>query len=256
MLNLNNNKVKKQLLILLLALLTISCDNSIEGNVKRQFKLFASENFDDPNSIKEIISVEPHDTVSLYKAGNVVLSIQKNCDLVFKLSNAVDSVNNAKLTAQTSSMDKLASKMELSELYTGLRLIGNIMSLSNSEVDDIVKWRAKEHILNEKTKGLLDTIDMIISPPLYGYRIKFRQNIKNELKIQEYYGYVDSLSQNIVIRNSTMDFDSTNEINDTYKVLYNLLVEYRALISEVEQAVDNKNKAYDEWFDFANRHRL
>ena len=60
--------------LIVFALLT-SCTQTKEDKIRNEFKNYVSSNFDDPNSLKEIVSVEQIDTITYEGIRNGVIAL-------------------------------------------------------------------------------------------------------------------------------------------------------------------------------------
>ena len=154
--NKTQNVMKKLKLLSLLVLLGFnSCQQmTVEQKIEKQFKAYVNENFDTPSSLKEIVSIKLHNTISMD-------SIVKKARETINISDVVDSI---------------------SPLITDSDFIEYLKYLKS--FDNLTYSVAK---LNLKTE-LKDSIE---SDTVYTYKIKYRIETKNEMSLEDIYAIVD-----------------------------------------------------------------
>lgn len=167
--------MKKITFILVAIFILYGCDNSIESRIKKEFKTYIKNNFDNPNLVKEIVSVEAADTIS--NRANLV-SIKK----VLSLSEESDSLSEYLL--QKNKNFHLKRELE----YNDRRIV-------NESINFILDHIIDANIAKRTLKDYVDSFKLMI--PKYGYKIKYRVKVGDELQMKEYYAYRDSATNEI-----------------------------------------------------------
>ena len=53
----------------------LSCTETVEDKIRKEFKIYVHQNFDDPESLKEILSITLSDTVSAKETAEELMCI-------------------------------------------------------------------------------------------------------------------------------------------------------------------------------------
>lgn len=180
--------MKRILLILVISLSIVSCKQSNEVLIKKEFKTYVKENFDDPKDFKEVVSVELIDTVYTSEIFDVVKYLYDYYfeieDIHAKRSQGLQEITWNYLTP---SVKEILTNAEQEELTYLTKKIGD----SNKEMTDM-KIEAEV----AKVKIYLDNFKH--QPPNYTYKIKFRGLNNNQLEVKEMFAHFDSLSHAII----------------------------------------------------------
>ena len=175
--NKTQNVMKKLKLLSLLVLLGFnSCQQmTVEQKIEKQFKAYVNENFDTPSSLKEIVSIKLHNTISMD-------SIVKKARETINISDVVDSISPLITDSDFIEYLKFIEprnpnfRFKIEEMQTALKNLKSFDNLTYS----VTK-------LNLKTE-LKDSIE---SDTVYTYKIKYRIETKNEMSLEDIYAIVD-----------------------------------------------------------------
>lgn len=190
----------KKIIIYLLTIIPfiiVSCDNSIEGKIKEEFKEYARCNFNNPESIKEIVSVESFDTISNDKYIGLFLDcIEKGK----KVENISDSI------IQYMSDEKIAAKINKAREQDQYN---SYIKDFSENANTLMSYLNKDEIYRSTymikiTEFIADTsslpkMNMIV------YKIKYRMKDNNSLVLKEAFVVIDKIENDkITIRNEEM----------------------------------------------------
>lgn len=225
--------MNRLILIFAIGILLGSCQKSNERLVESEFKNYINSNFDNPKSLKEIVSIEASDTVSMA----LVASCLKQA---ITLSNDIDSLKSEDDSIKKVIMTRLAvetrlyiSRFSYSDRLEAQRHLIQVMSCVDSDISFI----GKREFLLHKTKQLLDS--MTYESPKYGYRVKFRQTVDNELKLKTYKAYIDSATRKVFIKTNEWQLDDEDS-SQQMKEMEQAVIEFTSLNKE---RLNNMEKA-------------
>lgn len=97
--------MKKILLLAILVISFVSCeDNSPKGKIEKAFREYVKKNFDDPNGIKEVTSIDVVDTINIHDfisdIGKLIMICEKKdslCEATYNMiMDATKGVNSIK----------------------------------------------------------------------------------------------------------------------------------------------------------------
>ena len=175
------------LTIILMSILTCSCGDKNMAVVKKEFKNYVQKTFDDPKSLKEIVEIIPHDTLSIEK----MVSICSFTDSLISVNNELRSIKDSIRIVET---EILANKLKRSfngsiiEAFQGQMIASEMMTLINNNIDLKKDLLANQILL----QGYRDSLSY--HPALYVYEISYRNQTPDGLKLESAFAYVDSLS--------------------------------------------------------------
>lgn len=181
--------MNKSLPILLISLIVFSCgpkDKNI-SLVKKEFKTYVQNTFDDPKMLKEIVEIAPGDTISLSKIKSMVAMSDSLIDTKRKLYRLKDSLGTAKIKEQYKALSK-SRNISYSDAFTGKLLVTDVLSTLQKIIDLMTTLAYQQESLNQLCNSLE------YKPALYVYDIKYRKQYPEGLKLETVYAYVDSLS--------------------------------------------------------------
>ena len=230
---------------LLSVILLSSCNNTIEDRIENEFEVFVSENFDDPNTIEEVISITLFDTVSLQMMKKYLLLSKKTFEIAMKGNAIRDSLTLIRLESFT-----VGRGVDLSNDIKAMKLLSNKMMNFEESIEKNNKVNIEWSYLNSETQYVLDSIDLTTPTPLYAYKIKFRTKANDTLKLNEYYCYIDSLSQNFNIYPSEMSMDKITSMDNKYKHIYDIIEGYQRISKESIGVSEKSTKLTTEFLDY------
>lgn len=222
----------KKNILLAFSLMLLSCGSSPEDQIKKELKEYVTLNFDDPNSFKELVSIEAKDTTSL----QILLQITEEglkqgkmtedwCDSISDTqSKIINEIINNTRHHNLSYKQSTKGGILLEEIYA---YTTEDLELTNSYFETKAKI---EHFI----KGAQ------YESPLYKYSIKFRKQNKGELTLVEYFAYIDSSTNKITIRPVAL---KVNEMSSQIINLLHLNQDYTSILSARIQNAKNKSEA-------------
>jgi len=225
--------MKKNLFILAIVFTLFSCQQSNESLIKKEFKNYVKNNFDNPKSLKEIVSIEASDTVSVENFKMLLKETLTNYDRVDSLWKNDEYKNN---------INKNILKKEYNFSYSDILIIrsyyGQLANITQNRLSVILK----DYNILENAKNLLDSIKY--DPPKYGYNIKFRQTKNGELQLFTYKGYIDSLTKKIHISPQGFELDD-KYVSGQMKELSNMILECTIIVKRYLEQYKDETEIYD-----------
>ncbi len=185
--------MKKILGILAAFVLLAACTESKEERIIEAFKGYVQNNFDNPDEIEEILSVNPVDTLSKKHIVEIV-EISRNAA---HLSDSITAIIQDSLFSQTfiggdvrNQPTKAARKVMRNEDYKlAVRMISDIASEFLGNYDNFDEDQHYNNLINAKDTFILC------------YELKYRIKSNGTLKMKSIQAHSDSLINNVVFRN-------------------------------------------------------
>ena len=251
--NLIYNKMKRMVVVLLVALTMIGCkeDNSIEGRITKAMKEYAQKNFDDPKSLKEIVSIEKTNVFDIDSLAHYTLEKSKEIDSLVKdlRSNLIDSTVLAELTNMSSrEIYKMRQRTTESEM---IRLLSLYMQISSYTSGD---YYYKRLIVDNGFNNAMQNIDSVLKNNTFysmnEYEIKIRKNSGDGLKLQSFYTSLCDTTTKIIISDHEPNISELEGESLYLKKQIDELLEYGQ--KKVEFATEEK-KTLDEALFIINK---
>lgn len=200
--------MKKILLLMFIAMAFVSCaDNSPKGKVEKAFKDYVSKNFDDPKSLKEIVSIDVNDTINIhniiYYTGELIMVCDKKDSLCESTYNAI--TNAIKGTNEIKRNHRVKEKYDKYISAVNKRRDSFIWRI-NKKDGFSYKDNLKSMIKNTRNS---DTI-FICS------EIKYRNIENGDIKLKSIYALHDTLYNNIDIYKDK--FDVNEYVNKKFRI--------------------------------------
>lgn len=193
--NLNFKSMKKVLVVLSVALIMIGCkeDNTIEGRITRAMKEYAQKNFDDPKSLKEIVSIEKTSSNNSADFARNILDesrkIDSSCNV---MSSECDSLLKEFMRIPESTVRRNAAKLSENKR---IKFLTSISQMSDGLYSDLINKKLSEKYFKE--------IDSIIKNDTFytinTYEIKVRVEREGQLKLDQYETCVCDTTTKIII---------------------------------------------------------
>lgn len=165
----------------------LSCTKDKNDIVKDEFYKYVSKNFDDPNDLKEIVSIKIIDTISYESFCNGI-------KLLYGNSEQIDSLESLEKIQRESIINYLRNQKRITDKYKR-RILGEWIKQSLELNNDMINWI---DIYFDETKSLKIDIDSLLEKSkklmLYEYEIKARVNEGTDLKLKQYYALEDSVA--------------------------------------------------------------
>ncbi|MBO7510831.1 MAG: hypothetical protein J6T35_06570 [Bacteroidales bacterium] len=228
----------RKILYIVLLLIFVSC-GSKDKNIsiaKSEFKAYVQKTFDDPSSLKEIVEIAPHDTISLKSMRTIINmsieGIEQRCEL-WKLK---DSLNLEQLEAILK-RGKAKRQPTFSEAIQGAMLLEECSSYA----DKISDAKKPLYLLKFQLQKL--NTELAYHPAIYVYEIKYRHQLKDGLKLESAYVYIDSLSGFKAIM---PEQDDTSIISEDYNNVFQKSKESLIATKKVEGLYEKQKENLDE----------
>ena len=217
----------KKLLYILLALCAISCTQSNEDKITSAFKEYVSNNFDDPSSLDEIVSVEVTDTVSKRGLIDIIDEYKQLSELSDSLGKCIiDSVvqlsfvNGNLNGSSTQALKKAMRNKEYNALTDKIEVLTiSLIDLANNFNPDYYYEK------------LCDTKDTMV----INYVLKYRTKTNGTKKINSIYVRTDSLLNKIEFykNDSPLGASGIGELSDNAGELLNFYNKYLNIREEL-----------------------
>jgi len=203
-----------------------SCKQSNEKLIKTEFKKYIQNNFDDPKSVKEIVSIEITDTISVEKIRFIM-------DMNLKVFHLTDSLNKLRDELNLNSIENILKTAKRGDLSTQL-LVTYYCTQAIDLLNDRFKIINERAILESEINNFLDSLKQ--ETPKYKYIIKYRRNFGDDLLLCKDVCYIDSLTKQIYF--NIEEKELSEQISDMLKYTN----ESRRYLEKVE---NNRNEYYD-----------
>lgn len=214
-----------------------SCTKTVEDRIRKEFKTYVHQNFDDPESLKEILSITFEDTVSAKGTTELLRGIIAKYDTTFAgLKHLDDSLSN-KIT------DMIQKPKAISKLYGDekiLRLLRKSMNIAEEKVDylcsaEYSKFKYNKATLDEILSELESDSSCFVT-----YKIKTRVEKHGELSLTEYYARIDKNDSIAIYDSNAMD-TYPQLFTDAFKQLDLYTETLKKELTFYERNIDNSN---------------
>lgn len=210
-----------------------SCSQTKEDKIRNEFKNYVSSNFDDPNSLKEIVSIEQIDTVTYESIRNGVIALHA-------LDSLTDSTKSIEEELSESNLSKIRAHQYHSYYKDDLRdLIMQRAKLSR----DMLSWHddyglTMLHTMSDSVDNLLAGLKGL---NICQYKIKTRIKHGEDLKLTDYYALEDSVGYRFFNKKPTFN-DYSERTAEFYKVAreYEDIMNIRRNIINEQLELDKK----------------
>lgn len=209
-------------------LLFVSCSESREDLIKNEFKNYIQEKIDNPQTLREIISVTATDTITQNTFEDASALLHERFSLT-EQTDSIYSVQNEKLNSKLLSVH---SRLGNSEKRAIFNLLSEAQSLSLAEREWLITNGKKKEYLETSIDSILQIMNGLY---LIEYEIKtrFDENGKPGLKI--FYALDDSNS--IRFFNHKPVFEDYSE---TSGIFYQVAKEFEEWISARQNILELK----------------
>ncbi|MGL5730521.1 MAG: hypothetical protein ACRCX5_05305 [Bacteroidales bacterium] len=189
--------MKRIISMLTIMLVILASCTTNESRIKREFNKHVENNFDNPKSVKELVSIE--------------FVNRTNTDTLTQLIQSFTDVVNAQYLKDSVLIKKYTSSEKIDIISRNMRYVSALSR--HRYISGMKKWGeflsgdyANYYSLREYNKQTIAN-DSICQPfDVSVYKIKFRQKYGDELVLREYYAIFDNLKEkdNIVIQEANM----------------------------------------------------
>lgn len=171
-------KMRKIAICLLLVLICLcGCKPSIESRIEKEFLNYVQNNFDDPNSLQEIVSILPKDTVKIQEMFAMLRETLEN-DSLISAPLSSRSYQEILMKMQTASFSERKKYQEEGRAFLTDKIEIAAFCIKYMDEFDNIKNSIIEHI---------DSTTLTGKDFIYTYEIKFRAKEKGEKKLLSYY---------------------------------------------------------------------
>ena len=218
--------MKKYVSISVIILVLFSCTQTKEDKIRDEFKNYVSSNFDDPNSLKEVLSIEQIDTITYESIRNGVIAL-----------HGIDSLTNSNDSIEKEQNEIIMSKIRAhnynpyykEELMSLILRKADLSRLAISWIDDYGFTLLKA--MSDSTDILLNRLKGL---NIYQYRIKARIKNSDELKVRYFFALEDSTGISFFDKKPTFNdySEGTAEFYKVAKEYENIMTIRRNIIIE------------------------
>jgi hypothetical protein len=218
---------KNVILLFGIVICMLSCTKSKNDIVKDEFHKYVSQNFDDPNDLKEIVSIELIDTISYEGFCN-------GTKLLYEASEQIESLVSLENNQCDSIINYLQSHKPVTDEYK--RGIVKEWLIQHTKLNsDMINWN---DIYFDETRFLKMDIDSLLEKTknlmLYEYEIKVRVNEGANLKLKQYYALEDSIKIRFFDKKPTFSeyseeaskyYEAAKKYEEIYSIRHNIVLE-------------------------------
>ena len=193
---------------LILAISLISCEQTTDDRIRKEFKTYVKENFGNPGEFKGITSVKLADTIS-YKQLDDILEKARIVDLGIEIISA--EFTSSYESGRFLKIYKKASYDEQRDMMRKLKESTRVTKENESEYAELI--------------GEIDSMkinrDSVIS---VHYEIKARIKKDGEYSVKVYHAYIDNQG-NISVKDDELSIDEMpKDYKDNFEILDRFLV--------------------------------
>lgn len=182
------------ILTLLASIFIVSCDNSIEKQIEREFKEWVKVNYDDPKAFKDVVSVELIDTTSLHMYAGMA---QQYLGLIPQL-DSLEERTSERFKEESTKLTSNKNQFDYSEKKKIERSLYRIYDLTIENMKLIPAKRELTEKVDSVVLGVINNEDVQI----YNYEVKVRNSVNGELKLHTFHAYL--YGENIKIQSYDM----------------------------------------------------
>lgn len=204
-----------------------SCTQTKEDKIRNEFKNYVSSNFDDPNSLKEILSIEPIDTITYESIRNGVIAL-----------HGIDSLTNSSDTIEKEQSEIILSKIRAHKYnpYYEEELMS--MVLHKAELSRaLISWINDYGfaLLNAMSDSTDNSLNRLKGLNICQYKLKARIKEKDGLKLREYYALEDSVGFRFFANKPTF-----NDYSEGTAEFYKVAREYEDIMTIRKNIINEK----------------
>lgn len=220
--------MKKCLFLSVMTLFVLfSCTQTKEDKIRNEFKNYVSSNFDDPNSLKEILSIEPIDTITYESIRNGVIAL-----------HGIDSLTNSSDTIEKEQSEIILSKIRAHKYnpYYEEELMS--MVLHKAELSRaLISWINDYGfaLLNAMSDSTDNSLNRLKGLNICQYKLKARIKEKDGLKLREYYALEDSVGFRFFANKTTF-----NDYSEGTAEFYKVAREYEDIMTIRKNIINEK----------------
>ena len=224
-------------IIIVLSAFVVSCSKPTkEELIEKAFKEYVNKNFDDPNNLKEIVSIESRDTAKI--------ALQEITKSILELDSLLlyyDSIYNSPTALNKMVKDLSGYENQFSNL--GYYERDKIKNAGYEYINCALKLTLYNKSNYRKKVELVDsTLNTMIIPQIILYEIRARVRNNDELKLNKYYALTDSIDIKIYEKEPRFE-DYSSQIGEFKEIIDNCLEEQL----QYKQLIDNATNKMSEF---------
>ena len=214
-------------LSVMILFILFSCTQTKEDKIRSEFKIYVSSNFDDPNSLKEILSIEPIDTITYESIRNGVIAL-----------HGIDSLTNSSDTIEKEQSEIILSKIRAHKYnpYYKEELMSMVLrkvELSRASISWIDDYGFA--LLNAMSDSTDNSLNRLKGLNICQYKLKARIKEKDGLKLREYYALEDSVGFRFFDNKPTF-----NDYSEGTAEFYKVAREYEDIMTIRKNIINEK----------------
>lgn len=186
------------LLLLIMVVLMAGCKSSTEDLIQDEFRKYVRDNFDDPKSFKELVSIVPIDTIYSEKYKELLVASLQGANAVDSLCDVIfyTLIHDKELPAKCRRARGGIYEDDINNLSMYMQGIIDFIEVCQGKMDLYGK-NIVEYIADSNS---LPKIDILV------YKIKYRSKNGDSLALNEMYATVDRTKNenNIIIRSNEL----------------------------------------------------
>lgn len=220
--------MKKCLFLSVMTLFVLfSCTQTKEDKIRNEFKNYVSSNFDDPNSLEEILSIEPIDTITYESIRNGVIAL-----------HGIDSLTNSSDTIEKEQSEIILSKIRAHKYNPYYKEELMSMVLRKAELSRaLISWIDDYGfaLLNAMSDSTDNSLNRLKGLNICQYKLKARIKEKDGLKLREYYALEDSVGFRFFDNKPTF-----NDYSEGTAEFYKVAREYEDIMTIRKNIINEK----------------
>lgn len=215
-----------------------SCTKTVEDRIRKEFNIYVNENFDDPESLKEIISITLTDTVSAKETAENLMCIVEQYD------SATTNFQKLNDSLRIVVLETCKRPRALSEFRRDGYLRELMLKFADLVNEEITYISSAEHIaLKSDRKDLGESLSKLESDStiFFTYKIKTRTENHGELSIKEFYARIYT-NDSIVIYDNNAIRSYPTHLADAFKNVDLYAEGVKKMWSLYKQSIDHSNE--------------
>lgn len=227
---------KSYIAFIILSVLAISCSKPTQKDlIEKAFKEYVNINFDDPKSLKEIVSIEVSDT-----AYNAILELVGKLHELDSIIVACDSLYNPNTSLDKFTQDLKKQQHLINDMsyYDKEKIIETANKCVNSGIK-LVTYNKNAY--RQKLESTDSTFNRLSPTNIILYKIHAREEYDKNLKLKNYYALADSTNIRIY-KDEPPVKDYSTEIGKFMTLFEDCFETQQKYLSLITDFQDNINK--------------
>lgn len=227
--------------------MAISCDNSIEGQIEKEFKHYVELNFDNPKDITEIVSVQLTDTTCYSRLKNAM-------EMTFDILEQTEEIYEIKQDMQMKRFREILATREgdLSEDYRARLMLQGVMQGISKHIAYVEEYALDKSYYTKKKAELIDSTKVDSDYAIVcNYKIKFRQKENENILMKEYFCYqniaLEPDLRKLIIQDQEMELDEISDYDKTLGEMMDITLKTLKLNEAYKKVCDERYDAIDKF---------